>query len=45
LQVVIDLSKLNYIFSAGVGILLSLRESAMGSGERIAISGGADSVR
>ncbi len=44
-QVVIDFSKLNYIDSAGLGILLSLREGAMGSGKRIAISGAADSVR
>ncbi|MEL0018941.1 MAG: STAS domain-containing protein [Rickettsiales bacterium] len=44
-QVVIDLSKLNYIDSAGLGILLSLREGAMGKGKRIAIAGAVDSVR
>ena len=44
-QVVIDLSKLDYIESAGLGILLSLREGAMGRGKRIAIGGAMDSVR
>ncbi len=44
-QVVIDLSKLDYIDSAGLGILLSLREGAMGRGKRIAIAGAANSVR
>ena len=44
-QVVIDLSKLDYIDSAGLGILLSLREGAMGRGKRIAIAGAVDSVR
>lgn len=44
-QVVIDLSKLNYIDSAGLGILLSLREGAVGRGKRISIDGAVDSVR
>lgn len=44
-QVVIDLSKLDYIDSAGLGILLSLREGAVGSGKRISIAGAANSVR
>lgn len=44
-QVVIDLSKLEYIDSAGLGILLSLREGAMGGGKRIAIAGAENSVR
>ena len=44
-QVVIDLSKLDYIDSAGLGILLSLREGAIGRGKRISISGAANSVR
>ena len=43
-QVVIDLSKLNYIGPAALGILLSLREGVMESGKRIVISGAADSV-
>lgn len=43
--VVIDLSRLDYIDSAGLGILLSLREGAMGHGKRIAIAGAANSVR
>ena len=44
-QVVIDLSKLDYIDAAGLGILLLLREGAMGRGKRIAITGAVDSVR
>ena len=44
-QVVIDLSKLDYIDSAGLGILLSLREGAVGRGKRISIAGAANSVR
>ena len=44
-QVVIDLSKLDYIDSGGLGILLSLRDGAVDRGKRIAISGAADSVR
>ena len=43
-QVVIDLSKLNYICSTDLGILLSLREGVMESGKRIVISGAADSL-
>ena len=43
-QVVIDLSKLNYVRSADLGILLSLREGVMESGKRIVISGAADSI-
>ena len=42
---VIDLSKLEYIDSAGLGILLSVREGAMGHGKRITIAGAVDSVR
>ena len=42
---VIDLSKLDYIDAAGLGILLLLREGAMGRGKRIAITGAVDSVR
>ena len=44
-QVVIDLSKLDYIGSAELDILLSLREGAMGHGNRIAIAGAVESVR
>ena len=44
-QVVIDLSKLDYIDSGGLGILLLLRDGAVDRGKRIAISGAADSVR
>ena len=44
-QVVIDLSKLDYIDSGGLGILLSLRDGAVDRGKRVAISGAADSVR
>ena len=43
-QVVIDLSKLNYIGPADLGILLSLREGVMEIGKRIVISGATDSV-
>ena len=44
-QVVIDLSKLDYIDSGGLDILLSLRDEAVDRGKRIAIFGAADSVR
>ena len=44
-QVVIDLSKLDYIDSGGLGILLSLRDGAVDRGKRVAISGAAGSVR
>ena len=44
-QVVIVLSKLDYIDAARLGILLSLREGAVGRGKRIAITGAVDSVR
>ena len=44
-QVVIGLSKLDYINSGRLGILLSLRDRAFDRGKRIAISGEADSVR
>ena len=43
-QVSIELSKLDYIDAARLGILLSLREGAMGRGKRIAIAGAVDSV-
>ena len=42
---VIDLSKLDYIGSAELDILLSLREGAMGYDKRIAIAGSVDTVR
>lgn len=44
-QVVIDLSKLDYIDSGGLDILLSLRDEAVDRGKRIVIFGAADSVR
>ena len=44
-QVVIDLSKLDYIDAARLGIVLSLREGAVERGKRFAITGTVDFVR
>lgn len=44
-RVVVDLSELDYIDSAGLGILLTLREKAQESGAVIAIAGMTGSVK